>query len=194
MKPTESQANFLNAINALPEEVIVELLKISKLKTYQGNTQIVKLNEMPSKIYVLVTGIVRSYLSTESGKEFNKNFYLPISFFGSLTALLKKKSSTLVFESLTDCKAYEVDYYKFKDLCKKYESINMLYSRVLESVYIIYEKRLVEMISLDATNRYLELRKQISNVDEIIPQYHIASFLGITPVQLSRIRRKIDEN
>lgn len=74
MKPTESQANFLNAINALPEEVIVELLKISKLKTYQGNTQIVKLNEMPSKIYVLVTGIVRSYLSTESGKEFNKNF------------------------------------------------------------------------------------------------------------------------
>ena len=70
----------------------------------------------------------------------------------------------------------------------------MLYSRVLESVYIIYEKRLVEMISLDATNRYLELRKQISKVDELIPQYHIASFLGITPVQLSRIRRKIDEN
>ena len=194
MKPTESQINFLNAINALPEEVIVELLKISKLKTYQGNTQIVKLNEMPSKIYVLVTGIVRSYLSTESGKEFNKNFYLPISFFGSLTALLKMKSSTLVFESLTDCKVYEVDYYKFKDFCKKYESINMLYSRVLESVYIIYEKRLVEMISLDATNRYLELRKQIFKVDELIPQYHIASFLGITPVQLSRIRRKIDEN
>jgi hypothetical protein len=53
-----------------------------------------------------------------------------------------------------------------------------------------YEKRLVELISQNAKERYSALQKQIPEVDELIPQFHIASYLGITPVQLSRIRKK----
>ena len=143
---------------------------------------------------MLVSGLVRCYLITESGKEFNKSFYLPIGFVGSLTALIKRKPSLFVFEALSDCKLYEVDYYKLIELCKNNEQVNMLYSKVLEVVYVMYERRLIELISLDAKGRYLALRKQIPKVDELIPQYHIASYLGITPVQLSRIRKKLDTN
>jgi len=192
MTKTDYRINFLNSISTISEDVFAEILQISKLKTFVAGTQIVKLNEAPSKVYMLISGVVRCYLSTESGKEYNKNFFLPFSFFGSLTALIKKHSSLFVFETLSDCEVYEVDYHKLMELCKKYESVNMLYSKVLESIYIMYEKRLVEMISLDAKERYLELRKQIMHVNDIIPQYHIASYLGITPVQLSRIRKKND--
>ncbi|MFG6688089.1 Crp/Fnr family transcriptional regulator [Mariniflexile sp. HNIBRBA6329] len=186
-------ANFLNSISNIPEDVIQDLLKISELKIVKAGNQIVRLNEVPTKVYMLVSGIVRCYLSTESGKEFNKSFYLPLSFLGPLTALIQKSPSLFVFEALHDTEFYEVDYYKLIELCKKNESLNMLYSKVLESTYTTYEKRLVELISLDAKDRYLELQKQIPNVDELIPQYHIASYLGITPVQLSRIRKKNDK-
>ena len=110
---------------------------------------------------------------------------------GSLTALLKRKPSMFVFETLTECKIYEVDYHKLMTLCDKKPKLKALYTKILEVLYVKYEKRLVEMISMDATCRYLELRRQNPNIDELISQYHIASYLGITAVQLSRIKKKI---
>lgn len=194
MSKNNKQADFINSFNGISEETTSELLKISEFKKISSGTELVKLNEVPSKIYMLVSGLVRCYLITESGKEFNKSFYLPIGFVGSLTALIKRKPSIFVFEALSDCKLYEVDYYKLMELCKNNEQVNMLYSKVLEVVYVLYERRLIELISLDAKGRYLALQKQFPKVDELIPQYHIASYLGITPVQLSRIRKKLDTN
>ena len=183
---------FINSITDVSDEAFIELQKISSFKKIEAGTQLVKTNEIPTKVYLLVSGGIRCYLSTESGKEFNKTFCLPVSLVASLTALLNKTASIFTFEALTACELYEVDFSKFMDLSDKNPVINSLYIRILEDVYMKYEKRLIELISLDAKDRYLELRKQVPNVDKLIPQYHIASYLGITAVQLSRIRKKID--
>lgn len=182
---------FLKSIANISEETFKELQQLSEYKLIPSGTQIVKLEDVPTKIYMLVSGAIRCYVSTEAGKEFNKNFYLPTSFVGSLTALLKRKPSLFVFETLTDCKVYELDYYKLMKLCDENPKLKSLYSKILEMLYVKYEKRLVEMISLNATDRYKQLLKQNPNIEDSISQYHIASYLGITPVQLSRIRKKI---
>ena len=182
---------FLNSIENISEETFAELVKIAEFKRIPAGTQIIKSEEVPSKIYMLVSGVIRCYLSTESGKEFNKSFYLSSSFVASLTALIKKEPSLFVFETISDCKIYEIDYSELMELCKDDLSLKSLHIKVLEMVYFNYEKRLVDLISLDAKDRYYELKKQIPNIDEIISQYHIASYLGITPVQLSRIRKKL---
>ncbi|WP_157805312.1 Crp/Fnr family transcriptional regulator [Confluentibacter citreus] len=185
---------FFNQFTYFSEEAFIELQNLSNFKKIGAGKQIIKFGEVPSKVYLLVSGVVRCYLSTESGKEFNKSFYLPLSVMGALTALKHKNESIFTFEALSDCEIYEVDYVKLMNLCDKNHSINKLYTRVLEEVYSKYETRLVELISLDARERYLELRKQIPGVDDLIPQYHIASYLGITAVQLSRIRKKMDSH
>lgn len=53
------------------------------------------------------------------------------------------------------------------------------------------EQREIEIVLLDADERYHIFQKQFSGLENRIPQYHIASYLGITPTQLSRIRRKL---
>ncbi|WP_157831515.1 Crp/Fnr family transcriptional regulator [Confluentibacter flavum] len=184
--------SFFNQFSDFSEETFIELQNIAKFKKIDAGTQIVKFGEVPSKVYLLVSGVIRCYLSTESGKEFNKSFYLPINVMASLTALKNKSESIFTFEALLDCEIYEVDYTKLMNLCEKNHGLSKLYTSVLEDVYTKYENRLVELISLDARERYLELRKQIPEVDDLIPQYHIASYLGITAVQLSRIRKKMD--
>ena len=182
---------FLNAFANISEDIFDKLKEIAVFKRVEAGTQLVKIGEVPSKIYMLVSGSLRCYLSTEDGKEFNKSFYLPTSFAAPLTALIQRRPSSFVFETLTDSKIYEIDYYKLLDLSNDDEELKKLYTKVLEVLYISYEERLVELISLDAKGRYLVLRKQISGVDELISQYHIASYLGITSVQLSRIRKKL---
>ena len=64
--------------------------------------------------------------------------------------------------------------------------------KLLEHIFITYENRSLDLMRLDATERYLKLREQIPNIDNLIPQYQIASYLNITPVQLSRIRKKLN--
>jgi hypothetical protein len=66
-----------------------------------------------------------------------------------------------------------------------------LYTKVLEDAYIKKEKRIFELSMLDATDRYLKIKKDLPNIEKQIPQYQIASFLNITPVQLSRIRKDL---
>ena len=189
-----SSFEFLNSIGKISEELFNELKQISELKTVPPGNQVVKLNEVPTKVYLIKSGVIRCYLCTESGKEFNKSFYFPTSFMGALTALVKNKPSAFVFETITECKLYEVDYAGLMKIYHRSDALKNLYAKVLESVYIQYEKRLVDLISLDATQRYLELKKQHPDIDRLISQYHIASYLGITPVQLSRIRKKIGGN
>ncbi|WP_242119159.1 Crp/Fnr family transcriptional regulator [Aestuariivivens sediminicola] len=183
---------YLNSIADISEDVFDLLKHISELKFMTEGTQLVKFNEVPTKVYMLVSGLVRCYLTTEEGREYNKSFYLPLSFVASLTALMNKKPSKFVFECLSDCELFEIDYCRLMELCKQSSQVNRLYTKVLEMLYTKYERRLVELISLNATDRYLALRAQIPELDIIIPQYHIASYLGITAVQLSRIRKKMD--
>ena len=185
---------FLNSIAEVSDELFLELQQIARFREIEAGTQIVRLGEIPSKMYMLRSGVIRCYLSTESGKEFNKSFYLPISFVASLTALIKGTPSLFVFETITNCKLYEMDYRKFTILCSKNHELTALSSNALEKVSMKYESRLVELISLNAKERYLKLIGQIPEINDLIPQFHIASYLGITPVQLSRIRKKLGHN
>ncbi|MDO7171310.1 Crp/Fnr family transcriptional regulator [Mariniflexile sp. AS56] len=194
MQEANPNLDFLNTFSSVSEDVVDEILKFSEFKTVKAGTQLVKFNEKPQKVYMLVSGVVRCFLSTESGKEFNKSFYMHLGFFGPLTSLIQKTPSLFVFEALQDSEVYEVDFDALRELCIRNASVNMLYSKILESIYMMYEKRLVELISLDAKDRYFELQKKFEGIDELIPQYHIASYLGITAVQLSRIRNKNDSN
>lgn len=133
------------------------------------------------------------FISYQSwGKNIIK-FFLPISLTGSLTGLIKKEPSELIYEALTDCKVYEINYNKFIKLSQTKIEICQLHIKILESVFIKYEVRQLELISLNATERYKKLRSDIPNIDKLIPQYQIASYLSITAVQLSRIRKKLND-
>lgn len=180
---------FLNSFINVNKEAFEKLQKISTLKTFEAKKPIAKSGDIASKAYLLTEGLMRAYLSSEDGKEFNKNFFVPFSFVASFTSLISNKPSKLTYETLTECQLYEIDFSEFVNLCEHDLVISNFYNKIMEQVFIAYEERQLELISMNSKERYLKLRKRIPYIDELIPQYQIASYLSITPVQLSRIRK-----
>ncbi|MOA17990.1 hypothetical protein D3C78_1382750 [compost metagenome] len=60
-----------------------------------------------------------------------------------------------------------------------------------ENYFVDKEEKEIEIVLLDADKRYELFQQKFPDLEQLIPQYHIASYLGITPTQLSRIRRKL---
>jgi len=70
----------------------------------------------------------------------------------------------------------------------KHPALNRVGRILVEHAWIGKERRETQLIMLNASERYRAFREEYPGLEQRIPQYHIASYLGITPVQLSRIR------
>ena len=192
MKPYYKETfDFINTFHPISDSVYRQLHDFSKFKELKSNEKLLKQGVIPQKVYFITKGVIRAYLRLDSGKEVTTTLHYPLMFFGSFRALLKKEPTSIIYETLTDCHVYEIDFTDFYRLCAKNIEVMALYSKLLESIIFKKEERYIELSHKDAKARYLSLRERIPDLDNIIPQYQIAASLGITPVQLSRIRAKL---
>lgn len=183
--------SFVNHIYPLSDNALTLFRSVFKEKSFSKNDTFVSIGETSANFYVLKKGVARSYVIDEKGKEHIRTLFVPITTCGSLAALIKKQPSESNYNCLTDCDFLEGDYYKFIELAKENHELALFHVKVLESVFLLVVKRIHELSTLNATERYLKLKEEIPEIDNLIQQYHIASYLNITAVQLSRIRKEL---
>jgi hypothetical protein len=100
--------------------------------------------------------------------------------------------STLTFEAVEDALIIEIDFSAYRKLMIAKDDLKLFQIYYLEKNWLLAkDAREIEIVQDDATTRYLHFIEQYPNLVERLPQYHIASHLGITPTQLSRIRKKL---
>lgn len=187
----EELYSYINQFISLSKEAEKEFERILTFSQYPSGTMLCKLGEVPTQVYFIRSGIVRGFAMSKKGTIYNRAIYKSNEFMASLTALIMKKKAELAIECLTDCEIIETNYYEFLKLGEKFPEIAKIYTKVLEENFIKLEFSNVQLATLNATERYLALRKRIPHIDNQISQYHIASHLGITPIQLSRIRKSL---
>lgn len=113
------------------------------------------------------------------------------SFISSYSALVEDRESYFGIQALEDSELTVIPYAPWREL---YES-NPLWAQFLvphiERAFIVKEERERELLLDDAESRYISFRRRYPGLEQRVKQYLIASYLGITPVALSRIRRKM---
>ncbi len=181
--------NFINTLTPLSIDTF-ELLKpyFTKIDV-KANTILCKENDEAKNVYFLISGVTRTSSKIDDNKAFTRTLHTKNQFFGPYTNLINNETSSLIYEALTDCEIIVVNH---KEILANYGDLPEMMKleiKILQHLYDDLQKTVISLGTLNAKERYLKLLKRIEGIEELIPQYQIASYLGITPIQLSRIRR-----
>ncbi|MNI08038.1 hypothetical protein D3C73_610620 [compost metagenome] len=112
-------------------------------------------------------------------------------FITSYSSLLQNAPSFFAIQALMDSQLIVIPYSDFQSLFARHICWERLGRIIVEQLFVKKETRERELLLLSAEARYLLFLEKYGQVVKHIPQYHIASYLGITPVALSRIRKKL---
>jgi len=194
MNSTEKIYKLLNNISHLPSEIWLLLVPHTTEIELKKNDYFVKEGAVSREIGILTKGIVRSFYVTEDGKEYNKTLFTAPSIIGSYVSLITGQPNRLPQQALTDCMVTKIPLRTIEKLSEEHIEIERLRRKIAEHFFVLKEKRELEMALLQAEERYLIFRKEFPEAEQLIPQYHIASYLGISATQLSRIRKKMSSN
>lgn len=146
-----------------------------------------KAGMITDRIGFVSQGLLRSFY-TIKGKETTTYFLQTGSFAAALSSFLQMKPAVENIQALEDSELIVIsrkDLFKLYDENWKWQQVGRV---LIENYYIVLEQRSISLQSLSAQERYNIFLKEFPNVIKTVPLHHIASFLGITPETLSRIR------
>jgi len=186
--------NFLNSHIKLPDSLIYTFETLVTFTELEPNEIFTKVGEYPTDFFIVKTGIMRSFLLNDNGTETTRAFFTSGDITGANSAMMQEIPSDVNYQSLTKVTGYKGSFHELIKLTLKHHEFSLFYIKTLESAYVKAEDILLKISSLTATERYLALKKRIPNIDELITQKYIASYLNISPVQLSRIKKKLNVN
>ncbi len=182
---------YIQKISPLEDKTIKELQQLFRPVQLHKKDFFVKEGEYAKQIGFLNKGIIRAFFLNEKGKEYTKQFFTDSSIIGAYSSLVTKQPNKIAQQALTDCEILVANFSDIEKLYSKYHDLERLGRKIAEYYFLEKEQKEIEMALLDANKRYLIMREKFPTIETIVPQYHIASYLGISPTQLSRIRRKM---
>jgi CRP-like cAMP-binding protein len=182
---------ILEEIHSLPEREKSHFLSLLREMRLKKGEFFIKAGEEARLLGFLISGLIRYYYINETGKEFIKHFCFDGHFVTSYTALQTGQPSHYSIEAMEDSRLIVFSFAHWTALLTRHPVWGIINARVQADALITAEERERSLILDDALTRYESLLKEIPGIENRVPQYDIANYLGITPVALSRIRGKI---
>lgn len=171
------------------------IYSIFTFQTLQKGALLLRHGQIANQVHFVCKGALRAYVTDYDGNIYNKNIFLENSFAGSTVSYLKNTPSNFTLETLEETILISWNYKKYRHFIDSNIDLKNFYIAYLENNWVIEkEKREVALVMENATDRYLELLAEHPNIDKRIQQLHLAAHLGITPTQLSRIKKELKKN
>lgn len=182
---------YFNRLTPVSEESWEKMAFLFTTVTMKKGDYFIKAGQIAKEIGFLESGIVRVFYTSNKAVEYNKHFFINPCLIGGYSSLITQKPTLINQQALTDCIIHVAKYADIEALYSTCPDIERASRILAEQFFIQKEEREIEIVLLDADKRYDIFKKEFPQLEQLIPQYQIASYLGITPTQLSRIRKKL---
>ena len=194
----EKALNSLRAaaekIIAIPDEEWAFLLSKYEYRTFPKGAFLAKPGEMADHSYTILKGVVRVFYADDEGREFNKSFFIENTTVCSFSSLLFGEPCRYHIQALEDTTAASCSKAINEELWERHPCWEHLKRHELQQYLLFKEKREKEFILDTLEERYRVFLGEYPDLCTRIPQYHIASYLGVTDVALSRMRSRLKAN
>lgn len=140
----------------------------------------------------IVNGIFRTFFNTEEGSEFTIEFCKENEIIADYRVITNNSLSNYATIALEDSLIIYFNWSAFLDLCSKHPNLDEFRNKQINLYYTEKLEREKDLISLKAEDRYIKLLEKSPWIKYRVPQYQIASYLGITPEALSRIKKGVE--
>jgi len=178
----------INTYTNLTKEAELAWTALLTERMYPRGEHFISVGQIPKKVAFVVKGLFSQYYIADSGATIIKYFFPEGRIAGSIPATLTKTASSFAIEALEDTTVLEYDYNEFKKLASAFNDIAAFYIRYMEQHWIIDKEPLEIVMKNDpAAKQYSDFLKKYPDLVKRLKKHHIASYLGITPTQLSRI-------
>jgi len=182
----------IDAIHPIGSECFNKIMEISEYSNLESKDYFSKSGDLYDVFGFVVSGGLRVFYLSEDGKENNKHFLLENSFISA--SISPEKKSITSIQALLSTQLICLKYSSLIALTRKYSQLSEFRQKLIEYYLEGKQKREIQLLSQTAEESYSLFLAQHPKLQEKISQYHIASYLGVTPTQLSRIRSKIKLN
>ncbi len=173
------------SLSAQAEEYIYS---ISTEKTVSKGEILIREGQTVNKTFFVTQGSLRSFCVDKEGKEHTLQFAIRDWWISDFIAIYGNEPASLTVECISDSSVIEFNAQKLNEIYLQFPEFEPFQRKNLERHVVSLHKRILNQLQLTALERYNLFLEQYPNIEQHVPNYHIASYLGITQQSLSRIR------
>lgn len=181
----------LEALGLSDGKWLAAMADLARLRSVAKNEVVIEAGQIPTYFYMVLAGTARYYYLSPNGKEWNKAFFREGQLIGSLSSYLKRQPCTYTIAAVEHCQLAALPVSVFDDLSETGQPLQGLLNRYIREIMLRNEEREALLLTCNSEARYRWLIEHQGWLVSRVAQYHLASYLGIEPASLSRIKRHV---
>ena len=166
---------------------------LTKPLTIAAKEILIQEGDRCTNLYFVEKGALYSYLTDDKGDAHVVQFALEDYWISDLYRFFSGKPALYTVEALEPCQLLVLSKEGFQTACDKLPKLDRFFRILIQAAYVNAQYRIARTFSAETEQRYCELVEKHPDIVQRIPQFLIASFLGVKPQSLSRIRKNIFE-
>lgn len=179
-----------NYISLTNEEEEILLSKITYRKYLKGQF-IVQQGDVCKYECFVISGCTKTFYMDDEGQEHIIMFSIEDWWTSDMGSFITQTPADYNIQCLENTELFQFSYDIIEDLYREIPKLERFFRQIIEKALVASQKRIVRNFSLSAKERYVYFRTQYPKIEQRIPQYMIASYLGITKEFLSKIKSQL---
>jgi CRP-like cAMP-binding protein len=181
-----------NAVYGLDDAILESIYQYFILTKVEKNQYFIHQGALSRSLAVVAEGLFKVSFLHETGNEYIKYFLSSSDIL--LGNLQSEEKSPVSIQGLKRSLIFQISIDQFNGLCEQYPSLEQMKENQILKYFQRKEKREMELLSNDAKTNYKLFIQDYASIYKELSQYHIAMYLGITPTQLSRIKKQASQH